>query len=153
MRENLPALVAVAFGALLGPCRAQTANRPRSQAESAERCVNTPYYWQRFTLTNADDMVFKLDVLTGDAWLLTNKPEISWVRVRSSHIQPAACPRFRLVETKRDYTIRSPYEDWNAPLPKPILDTHITDVFLLDTETGDAWPYISECWIFRRSAP
>jgi hypothetical protein len=93
-------------------------------------------------------MVFKLDVLTGDAWLLTNKPEISWVRVRSSQVQPRVCPRFRLVETRRDYTIRSPYEDWNAPPPKQILDTHITEVFLLDTETGEAWPYMVNAGFF-----
>jgi hypothetical protein len=146
MENQIPIAVA-AVALLFIPCGAQTRKSTSAQVESGSQCANTPYYWQRFTLANAANRVFKLDVLTGDAWVRTDAPSIAWVRVHLSTpgTQPAACPRFRIIETKHDIGLFSPYDPRISDSPRntaiPADTAVLTNVWLLDTETGAAWLY------------
>lgn len=140
------------------PCRAQTGGPtpPPPQTQSAPQCANTPYSWQRLTLANADDRVFKLDVLTGDAWVMTDAPSAAWVLVHRSKpgTQPAVCPRFRIIQTKHDVSLFSPYDSRisngmrNTAVPSNI--SVATVVWLLDTETGRLGIRF-KCRVFRPS--
>lgn len=118
--------------------------QPQRNAKKASApCEGAIDYWQRFSIVPAGDKVFKLDVQTGEAWLLVEKNGISWVRVHFGihSVSAEICPRFKIVESRHDASVLSPYDPNVSNPPTPIIDEHMVSVFLIDTETGGTWIY------------
>lgn len=121
--------------------------RQGKSIQNRSQCEEVPDHWQRFALVNAKNIVFKLDVYTGDTWMEVsrNQPSIHWVRVHwGDNTKPiSVCPRFKIVEAKSDISVYSPYDPQVAhPQPFPGDFQPIdTGAYLIDTATGDAWGY------------